>query len=115
MQGGKRKRAAVLSALYTSASKLPRAGVTLRELEDLLGIPREHLEFSTWYLRRKGLVDASNNGRYEITADGVDAAENFEKEGFSPRVISEDHRLEAGPAQPEAVRRTDSAERAAAD
>jgi hypothetical protein len=84
-------------------------------MEDLLGIPREHLEFSTWYLRRKGLVDASNNGRYEITADGVDAAESFEKEGLSPRVIDEGHRLEAGPAQPEAARRSDSDERAAAD
>jgi predicted transcriptional regulator len=97
MQAEKRKRAAVLAALYTKRVEAPEsAGVTLRELEDLLGIPREHLEFSCWYLRRKGLVDASNNGRYEITAEGVDAAEDYEKEGLSPRVIAEDHRLEAG-------------------
>lgn len=102
MQGEKRKRAAILSALYTKRIEAPEsAGVTLREMEELLGIPREHLEFSTWYLRRKGLVDASNNGRFEITADGVDAAEAFEKEGLSPRVIDEDHRLEAGPVQAE--------------
>lgn len=113
MQGEKRKRAAVLAALYTKRIEAPEsAGVTLREMEDLLGIPREHLEFSTWYLRRKGLVDASNNGRYEITADGVDAAEDFEKEGLSPRVIDEDHRLEAGPVQAEP---TGSYEQAAAD
>jgi len=102
MQGEKRKRAAVLAALYTKRIEAPEsAGVTLREMEDLLGIPREHLEFSTWYLRRKGFVDASNNGRFEITADGVDAAEAFEKEGLSPRVVDEDHRLEAGPVQDE--------------
>ena len=116
MQGEKRKRAAVLAALYTKRVEAPEsAGITLRELEDLLGIPREHLEFSTWYLRRKGLVDASNNGRYEITADGVDAAEDFEKEGLSPRVIDEDHRLEAGSAQTGTAERPDFAERAAAD
>lgn len=113
MQGEKRKRAAILSALYTKRMEAPEsAGITLRELEDLLGIPREHLEFSTWYLRRKSLVDASNNGRFEITADGVDAAEAFEKEGLSPRVIDMDHRLEAGPAQAEAA---GSYEQAAAD
>jgi hypothetical protein len=113
MQGEKRKRAAVLSALYSKRVEAPEsAGITLRELEDLLGIPREHLEFSTWYLRRKGLVDTSNNGRYEITADGVDAAEDYEKEGLSPRVIAEDHRIEAGPA---ATEDADSYEKAAAD
>ncbi len=113
MQGEKRKRAAVLSALYTKRIEAPEsAGVTLRELEDLLGIPREHLEFSTWYLRRKGLVDATDSGRFEITADGVDAAEDFEREGLSPRVIAEDHRLGAGPAQTE---QADSYEQAAAD
>lgn len=102
MQGEKRKRAAVLAALYTKRVEAPEsAGVTLRELEDLLGVPREHLEFCTWYLRRKGFVDASNNGRFEITAEGVDAAEAFEKEGLSPRVISEDRRLEAGAAPSE--------------
>jgi curved DNA-binding protein CbpA len=116
VQGEKRKRAAILSALYTKRVEAPEgAGVTLRELEELLGIPREHLDFSTWYLRRKGFVDASNNGRFEITADGVDAAEAFEKEGFSPRVIGEDHRLPAAPAQTEATERSDSYERTAAD
>lgn len=113
MQGEKRKRAAILSALYTKRIEAPEsAGVTLREMEDLLGIPREHLEFSTWYLRRKGFVDASNNGRFEITADGVDAAEAFEKEGLSPRIIDEDHRLESGPVQAEPA---GSYEQAAAD
>lgn len=98
MQGEKRKRAAILSSLYTKRVEAPEsAGVTLLEMEELLGIPREHLEFSLWYLRRKQCVDASNNGRYEITAEGVDAAEEFEKEGLSPRAIAEDHRLEAGP------------------
>lgn len=116
MKGEKRKRAAVLSALYTKRVEAPEsAGITLREMEDLLGIPREHLEFSLWYLRRKGLVDASNNGRYEITAEGVDMSEEFEKEGLSPKVVDEDHRLEAAPAQDAEAKDSEADEKVAAD
>lgn len=116
MQGELRKRAAVLAALYAKRVEAPEsAGITLLEMEELLGIPREHLEFSLWYLRRKIYVDASNNGRYQITAEGVDAAEEFEKQGLSPRVIAEDRRIEAGPVQ--SSKSEDSREygRAAAD
>ncbi len=114
IKGEKRKRAAVLAALLTKRMEAPEsAGITLRELEDLLGIPREHLEFSLWYLRRKEYVDASNNGRYEITVPGVDAAEEFDKEGLSPSVIGADHQIEAGPVQESADE--ESYEQAAAD
>jgi hypothetical protein len=44
-------------------------------MEDLLGCPREHLEFCIWYLKGKGHVLASDNGRFTITPDGVDATE----------------------------------------
>lgn len=116
MQDEKRKRAAILAALYTKRVQAPEsAGVTLLELEELLGIPREHLEFSLWYLRRKTCVDASNNGRYEITADGVDASEEFEKEGLSPRLIAEDHRIEAGSASVHEESDSEDYQQAAAD
>ena len=116
MQDEKRKRAAILSTLYTKRVEAPgSAGVTLLEMEELLGIPREHLEFSLWYLRRKCHVDASNNGRYEITAEGVDASEEFEREGLSPRAIAEDHRIEAGPASTPSEAETKEYEKVAAD
>lgn len=49
--------------------------MNLREIEELLGCPREHLEFSVWYLKGKSLVQSTDNGRFEITPEGVDAME----------------------------------------
>jgi hypothetical protein len=50
--------------------------MTIHELEDLLGCPREHLEFSLWYLRENALIIRSDNGRFSITVKGVDRAES---------------------------------------
>jgi hypothetical protein len=72
-----RKRTGVLSALYIVRSSGPQTpGLTLRELEDLLGCPKEHMEFAVWYLKESGLIARGDNGRYQITIKGVDAAES---------------------------------------
>jgi len=42
------------------------------EIEKLTGIPIEHLEFGTWYLIQKRLIQRSDSSRLVITADGVD-------------------------------------------
>jgi hypothetical protein len=52
--------------------------LNLHELEDLLGCPREHLEFSLWYLKENGFVARLDNGRIAVTAKGVDWAEQEE-------------------------------------
>jgi len=73
----KAKRRGILELLYTSRRNQPAApSMTLHELEDLLGCPREHLEFSLWYLKENGLITRSDNARYAITAKGVDFAES---------------------------------------
>jgi hypothetical protein len=96
LESEKRVRAGVLTALYTKRRRAPEAaGMMVRELEDLLGVAREHLEFSLWYLRRKELIEGPQNGRYEITVAGVDEAEDLAAKGFAPKPISEDHRIEA--------------------
>jgi hypothetical protein len=41
----------------------------------LLECPREHLEFSLWFLREKKLVTRADNSRFEITCNGVEAVE----------------------------------------
>ena len=70
-----KKRWAILSALYMKRKREPqKPGVRLRDLEVLLGCPREHLQFSLWYLRGKARVLAADNG-YEITPEGADALE----------------------------------------
>jgi hypothetical protein len=71
------KRRGILELLYTARRNQPaQPAMTLHELEDMLGCPREHLEFSLWYLRENGLITRSDNARYSITAKGVDYAES---------------------------------------
>jgi hypothetical protein len=72
----KAKRHGILDLLYTARRNQPASpSMTLHELEDLLGCPREHLEFSLWYLRENGLLTRADNARYSITAKGVDFTE----------------------------------------
>lgn len=76
MQGEKRKRQGILGLLYAKRMNQPhQPGVSILELEDLLGCPREHLEFTLWYLKENGLVVRGDNGRLTITVKGVDQAE----------------------------------------
>ena len=48
------------------------AGLFPGEIEKLTGIPSEHLEFCTWYLIQKKLIQRSDSSRLVITAEGVD-------------------------------------------
>ncbi len=92
MRGEKAKRDGIIGLLYTKRMNEPSTPhLDLREFEQLLGVPREHLEFSLWYLREQGLVVRGDNGRHQITAKGVDQAEQAET-SFVPA----DHLL--GPA-----------------
>ena len=49
--------------------------MTPAELEELTGRPREHLEFTVWYLVQKKLIQRDDSARLVITADGVDFLE----------------------------------------
>jgi hypothetical protein len=76
VEGERHKRQGILSLAYTKRVNQPeQPGITVMECEELLGCPREHLECSIWYLREKGFLTRSDNGRYTITALGFDAAE----------------------------------------
>jgi hypothetical protein len=75
----RRQRQGILSVLYTRRVNEPsQPTMTLHEFEDLLGCPREHLEFSLWYLKEKGWVSRTDNARYSINANGVEQAEAAE-------------------------------------
>jgi curved DNA-binding protein CbpA len=74
-----RKREGILSILYTRRVNEPaQPAMNLMEMEDLLGCPREHLEFSLWFLKEKGFVVKSDNGRFAITVAGAEEAERDE-------------------------------------
>jgi curved DNA-binding protein len=72
----KRKRQGILSLLHAKTLEDPeRAAIGLLAFEELLGCPREHLQAALWYLRGKGFIERADNGRYTITVQGFDAAE----------------------------------------
>lgn len=75
-QAQKAKRDGILGLLYTKRLNTPDTpAMNVMELEDLLGVAREHLEFPLWYLKENGLIQRGDNGRFTITVKGVDVAE----------------------------------------
>ncbi len=76
VEGEKRKRAGILGLLYSIMVHDPEhAEMTIHQFETLLGCPREHLLASIWYLKGKGYIQRTDNGKYYITVDGFDFAE----------------------------------------
>ncbi|MCU1339630.1 MAG: heat shock protein DnaJ domain protein [Bryobacterales bacterium] len=72
----KRKRQGILALLYATTVKNPEgASMTLHAFEDMLGCPREHLEAALWYLKGKGYVQRTDGGRYTLTVNGFEEAE----------------------------------------
>src|ERR1041385_4100014 len=72
----KRKRQGILGLLYAATVKNPeRASLTIHAFEELLGCPREHLEAALWYLKGKGYVQRTDGGRYTLTVNGFEEAE----------------------------------------
>ena len=76
VEGEKRKRRGLLMVLYTQRMSDPEhPGVMMAHLEELLGVPREHLEFPLWFLRELGYLSRTDQGRYSVTAKGAEAYE----------------------------------------
>jgi hypothetical protein len=72
----KRKRQGILDLLHSLTLQDPdHSAMSIRTFEELLGCPREHLESALWYLRGKGYIQRADNGRYTITVNGFDKAE----------------------------------------
>jgi curved DNA-binding protein CbpA len=69
-------RLTLLEALYTRRRMDPGSPtVYSSDLESMMGRPREHLEFTIWYLLQKKFATRDDNSRLMITADGVDYLE----------------------------------------
>ena len=82
-------RLTVLEVLYTRRRIEPaQPGVFLLEMEQLTGTPREHLEFTVWYLIQKEFIERSDNSRLVITAHGVDYLEENYKTDLGHRLLA---------------------------
>lgn len=69
-------RLTVLEALQSKRKLEPNtSGMPVTELEQLTGRPREHLEFTIWYLVQKKFAQRDDSARMLITAEGVDFLE----------------------------------------
>src|SRR5438445_7658421 len=69
-------RLTVLEALYTQRRLEPtNPGIFWREFERLTSRPREHLEFTIWFLMQKNFVTRDDNSRLSLTVEGAEYLE----------------------------------------
>ena len=89
VEAERRKRSGVLSLLYRKRAAQPeQPTMNLKDFEDLLGVPKEHLEFTLWYLKDGQFVTRTDNARYSITLKGVDLAESLAEKRSEPLKLS---------------------------
>lgn len=77
VQGELNRRLAVLAVLYYKRRSNPYdPQVSLAEIEQRMGFPRDYLDFTTWYLSKKGFITKADNSDFALTAEGVDYIES---------------------------------------
>jgi curved DNA-binding protein len=74
----KNRRLGILCLLYNRRREAPdRPTLSLLEMETKMAVPREHLEFTIWYLRDKKYVCRDETtSEVAITSEGVDFVES---------------------------------------
>ena len=76
LDGELNRRLAVLAVLYLRRRTMPdRPEVSLTEIEEQMGFPRDYLDFTLWYLWKKTYIAKADNGRCTLTVEGVDFVE----------------------------------------
>ena len=80
----------ILALLYVARRKDPEfGGVGSLDLERKLGVPREHLEFPFWYLKKKGWAETLQSGQLAITIDGIEEIVSREEMAPARRMLTE--------------------------
>jgi hypothetical protein len=76
VEGESNRRFAVLALLYLRRRTNPYTPeVPLSVVEARMGFPRDYLEFTIWYLHKKGYITRADNSEFTLTIDGVDFVE----------------------------------------
>jgi len=82
-------RSTVLEILYARRRAEPdNPAFSPYELSQLTGQPREHLEFTIWYLVQKKFVTRDDQSRLTITVDGVDFVEKNHGDDMKRRLTA---------------------------
>lgn len=75
-EGEMNRRLGILCLLYAQRRRFPdHPSIALMELEALMSIPREYLEFALWYLKQKKMIEMDQTADFSLTAAGVDFVE----------------------------------------
>lgn len=76
LEGETNRRLGLLAILYhRRRTNSAKPEVSLSEIEERMGFPRDYLDFTLWYVRQKGYVAKTDGAQYTLTADGVDFVE----------------------------------------
>jgi curved DNA-binding protein CbpA len=76
LDGEVNRRLAVLAVLYYRRRTTPNfPEVSLAEIEERMGFPRDYLDFTMWYLAKKGYISRADNAQFTLSAEGVDYVE----------------------------------------
>jgi curved DNA-binding protein CbpA len=85
-----RKRHEILTILYRKRLAQPdQPAMGLRDLLDGLGMQREQLEFSLWYLKEGGYLLRTDSARHSITLKGVELIETLAVHRDQPMKIDD--------------------------
>jgi curved DNA-binding protein CbpA len=77
VDGEMNRRVGILCLLYNSRrANEDKPGLSIMELENLMGFPREHLAFAVWYLRNRQYVTTGESSDIVITSEGIDYLES---------------------------------------
>lgn len=77
IDGENNRRLALMAVLYSRRRSHPaNPEISLTELETRMGFPRDYLDFTTWYLKQKGLISIGDNASFSLTVQGVDFVES---------------------------------------
>jgi curved DNA-binding protein CbpA len=69
-------RLSLLEALYTKRRmEQNQPGIFLTDIEKLIGLPRERLEFTIWFLVQKRFIQHDDNSRLHLTVEGAEYLE----------------------------------------
>ena len=69
-------RLSILEALYTKRRLDPaNPGIAFRDFEKMTGRPREHLEFTLWFLQKKKFVEYDDRSYLSLTVEGAEYLE----------------------------------------
>jgi hypothetical protein len=92
--------------LYVARRRDPlRGGFGNLQLERMLGVPREHLEFPLWILKQRRWIEVLDNGQTAITIDGIDQVIGGGVEPAAdrllPKTAATEEEVEVGSPDPE--------------